>query len=679
MRLISLPILISILLSVNGFSQSDPVSTYFPDIKILESNSPSPGYFFLATKGLTAPGAKHYIAIVDNYGTPVFFRLMPKVSVSMRLLKDGTIGYIHGVPRKLYLMDDMLNVTDTINTIGEKLDGHDWDIDEDGNYHRYVFAQYNRIVDMSQLVTGGNPAAEILETFIQEFDTDNNLLNTWTTEDLFDILDGNEESPFLDFTEANIDYAHLNSVAIYSDTSFIVSTRHMEEITNIDRRTGEIIWRLGGKKSDFQFINDPLGFSHQHCPRRIENGNLILFDNGNLHDPSFSSSVEYELDMVNMTATLINRYARTPNTFAPRDGATQRLANGNTIITWGPVWPSLTEFHMDGSVAIELDMTHHSLSPRIEKYMWETKVFESSADTVDFGMYDGSNPLEHTIQLFNNCDTIMHITSVVTRTNNFSVSTQLPLEMPPGANTDIKLIFDPKDSQIGYLEDVITICSDNESQRIARQVVLKGTQADIISPTVTIKPDSSNVPVDATISFRFSEPVRNLDGSDINFNNIASIISFRKDSQNGIDIQFTASINSEKTLITVKPTAILDSSVTYFINLNVFVEDYSGNLLSSSPTSFTTVGAVSVDNNPFESDIIVYPNPSTGKFRIEVENQELYRISIYSALGNEVFSESNISNSSVEVDFGKHNPGIYLIVLTTKENRLIGTRKLILK
>ncbi len=676
---LSLVIICIVGASQEVFSQTDPVSNYFPDIKIIESNSPAPGYYFLAVKGLTAPGAKYFIAIVDNYGTPVFFRLMPKASVSMRLLKDGTIGYVHGVPRKLYLMDEMLNITDTINTVGLKLDGHDWDVDDSGNYHRYVFAQYTRTVDMSVLVVGGNSAAEINETVIQEFDTDNNLLNSWYTEDLFDILDGNEESPFVDFTEASIDYAHLNSVAVFSDTSFVVSTRHMDEITNIDRRSGEIIWRLGGKNNQFTFINDTIGFTHQHCPRKLENGNLLLFDNGNLHDTQFSSAIEYELDEVNMTATLVRRFRRNPDVFAPRDGATQRVHNGNTLITWGPVWPGVTEFNPDGTIAFDMDTKEHSMSPRIEKYRWETKVFETSVDSVDFGTFDGTNPVVRTMQLTNNTDTIMHLTGYTTRSDNFSVESTLPLEMQPGVPTDIIISFEPQLTYQGYFNDVITLASDNESQRIARQVFLEGSQADNISPTMIIMPDSSNVPVSANIIIDFSEPVRISGGPEVDYSNVGDLIAFKKNSISGIEVASTASINTGKNKITIKPEVLLDSGQVYYVDISGVLEDYSGNALVSSPGTFNTAMATGIYDIGDLSDLSIYPNPSSGMVQFQMElNNPAYLI-IYSSDGRIILNKTISSGFQHEFDLSGLGKGMYLMLIKSDSQGILGRGKIIIE
>ncbi len=65
-------VLLLFLSSTDLKSQTSYISSFFPEIKILESNDPAPGNFFIAAKGVSAPGAKLYIAIVDNYGTPVF-------------------------------------------------------------------------------------------------------------------------------------------------------------------------------------------------------------------------------------------------------------------------------------------------------------------------------------------------------------------------------------------------------------------------------------------------------------------------------------------------------------------------------------------------------------------------------------------------------------------------------
>ena len=100
-----------------------------------------------------------------------------------------------------------------------------------------------------------------------------------------------------------------NAIDIDEDGHILIASRHFSEVTKIDRRTGQVIWRLGGPHSDFVFVDDPLdGFSCLHDIRALGNHHYTLFDNGNDHDPPVSRAVEYELDPNDMTATLIWEY-----------------------------------------------------------------------------------------------------------------------------------------------------------------------------------------------------------------------------------------------------------------------------------------------------------------------------------------------------------------------------------
>ena len=132
-----------------------------------------------------------------------------------------------------------------------------------------------------------------------------------------------------------LDFDHPNSLDFDLDGNYIASFRHMGEITKIDRRTGELIWRLGGRNNQFAIVDDPLGgFSSQHSVRVLDNGNLLLYDNGLRHTPPESRAVEYRLDVSTRTATMVWQYRRVPAVFTPFLGSVQRFQNGNTLIAF---------------------------------------------------------------------------------------------------------------------------------------------------------------------------------------------------------------------------------------------------------------------------------------------------------------------------------------------------------
>ncbi len=132
---------------------------------------------------------------------------------------------------------------------------------------------------------------------------------------------------------SNIDFDHPNSLAFDLDGHYIASWRHLAEVTKIHYETGEIIWRLGGVNNEFTFVADPLGgFSAQHAATILDNGNLLLYDNGNRHDPPESRAVEYHLDVENKVATLVWEYRHDPPIFTGTRGSVQRLRDGSTLV-----------------------------------------------------------------------------------------------------------------------------------------------------------------------------------------------------------------------------------------------------------------------------------------------------------------------------------------------------------
>ena len=47
------------------------------------------------------------------------------------------------------------------------------------------------------------------------------------------------------------DYFHINSVNLDTDGNLLISGRRTSTVYKVDRQTGNVIWRLGGKESDF--------------------------------------------------------------------------------------------------------------------------------------------------------------------------------------------------------------------------------------------------------------------------------------------------------------------------------------------------------------------------------------------------------------------------------------------
>jgi hypothetical protein len=273
--------------------------------------------------------------------------------------------------------DDRTNSYHALNNAYEIVDeyqaGHGYTVDLHGlqvltNGHALLMIYDPQIVDMSQIVEGGVPTATVTGLIIQELDQQDNVIFEWRSWDHFNITDTN-----VSLTKSSIDYVHANALEIDYDGNLLVSSRHLDEITKIDRETGDVIWRWGGKRNEFTLIGDDQSFSHQHDIRRLPNGHVTLFDNRNGLEPQYSAAVEYILDEENKTATLYREYRNTPDIFAPAMGNAQRLSNGNTVIGWGFATPAVTEVTSDGTKVFELQLPydqHQYYSYRAFRFPW---------------------------------------------------------------------------------------------------------------------------------------------------------------------------------------------------------------------------------------------------------------------------------------------------------------------
>lgn len=156
-------------------------------------------------------------------------------------------------------------------------------------------------------------------------------------------------------------WTHGNAVVELPDGDILVSYRPTSSIVRIHRASGEIVWKLAAP---------PL--AGQHAPTPLENGNLLIFDNGphRLDDPlPFSRVIEVNPE----TKDLVWTYQDNPvsNFFSPRISNAQRLPNGNTRINEG--W-----FGRFFEVTSEGEVVWEYVSPYFGPYSGGPSVAESN-------------------------------------------------------------------------------------------------------------------------------------------------------------------------------------------------------------------------------------------------------------------------------------------------------------
>ncbi len=455
----------------------------FPNFAITISNNPSPEYIFISPHDLSFTTA--YLMIIDNDGIPIYYVRDTSPKFDFKKQFNGLLTFWDHNSQKFFEMDSAYKIIDSYQCgNGYHTDAHELLVFPNG--HSYLMSYDPQIVRMDTIVQGGDTAAIVYGLVVQELDAQKNVIFQWRSWDHFQITDATYD---IDLTQHSIDYVHGNSIEVDHDGNLLISCRNMDEITKIDGQTGDIIWRLGGAQAEnnqFQFINDPITFSHQHDIRRLPNGNITLFDNGNLHTPPFSRSLEYQLDEVNKIAVLVWKYNNNPISFEVTRGSSRRLENHNTLIGWGDhLTPkSISEIKADGTRALELDFPDSLVNYRTFKFNWRTNLFVVDPDSIFFESVPVGDSSTIDVLVRNNSSEELNITGFYNKNDIYSVNNTLPINVPPFGSEEISISFSPEDE--GYFKDKLYIFSDTDTSRIA-QVLVMGGRTDTIFSNVNHK------------------------------------------------------------------------------------------------------------------------------------------------------------------------------------------------
>lgn len=176
------------------------------------------------------------------------------------------------------------------------------------------------------------------------------------------------------------DYFHINSVDKDSEGNYLISARDACAVHKINGTTGEIIWRLGGIKSDFD-LGPNVKFCFQHHARFVSKDGDIevisLYDNsahgtenGRGHEVRthpFSQGKIIEVNTATWKASIVQAFHPPDGLLSKSQGSTQLLPNGNALVNWGSEG-ALTEFRPDGTPIFHTYMDSGFLGLGVENY-----------------------------------------------------------------------------------------------------------------------------------------------------------------------------------------------------------------------------------------------------------------------------------------------------------------------
>ena len=350
-----------------------------PPIEILASGAgQAKGHILLAPFSFpTTPPSTEASGplIVDRLGQPLWFAPRTKVTaMDLRVQRyrgapvltwwEGTV--FGGYGGTFVVADSSYDEITRIRARnGYKADLHDVLITA---ANTALITIYNEIrADLTSI--GGAVNGRLVEGIVQEIDIGSGrVVFEWHS---FDHVALDESFDVSVQPAGNVDYFHLNSIGVDADGHLLVSARNTSAVYKIHRRTGAVIWRLGGTRSDF-VLGPGASFAFQHDARRRADGTITIFDNaaGRPTDSGIPSRVlRLRVDTGSKTATLVRDYQAGEIRTAWAMGNAQQVADGGLFVGWG-TYPGFSEIGPDGSVRFDARFAGTSVTYRARREEW---------------------------------------------------------------------------------------------------------------------------------------------------------------------------------------------------------------------------------------------------------------------------------------------------------------------
>jgi hypothetical protein len=354
-----------------------------PPITVLRADPRAArGLVFIAPKFSGGTTGQQGPEIIDDQGRPVFFHALSGGDQAadfkvQRYHGDPVLTWtqgqgLGGVPRTPtvdYIVDRSYRVIGTVRAgNGLNADQHEFKITADDTA---LIVIYNVVArDLSSF--GGPADGRVVDGVVQEIDiASGRVLFEWHSLDHVAIDESHVAVPASTAT-APYDYFHINAVSVDEDHNLLLSARNTWTVYKIDRRRGNVIWRLGGTKSDFA-LGAGAAFAWQHDPEPVDRHTVRIFDNeaGPAVLPH-SRVIWLRRDPRTLTATLVRAFEHPDGLSAPSQGNSQAQDNGDTFVGWGQTG-RFSELDPGGALLFDASVPAGDDTYRAYRFPWHAR------------------------------------------------------------------------------------------------------------------------------------------------------------------------------------------------------------------------------------------------------------------------------------------------------------------
>jgi hypothetical protein len=330
----------------------------------------APGYIFAALKEGTG---EHGPMIIDDQGELVWYgKYRSARDFKMQYYRgrpvltwwEGKVMAGHGIGAYVIFDDSYREIARVRAGNGYRGDLHEFIITPEDTALLVAYAPAR--TNLSPI--GGPKDGMAWEGILQEVDIQSGeVIFEWHSLDHVGIEESYIELP--EDSDFLYDYFHINSIDVEPDGNLLLCARNTWTVYKVERNSGEVVWRPGGKRSDFE-MGPGTQSAFQHDARRQRDGTITIFDNGahpKVHDRS--RGIMVELDEQKMSVKLVREYTSPKKRLSTSQGNMQLLPNSNVLIGWGS-GPFVSEFSYDGELLLNVRLPPEGESYRAFRFPW---------------------------------------------------------------------------------------------------------------------------------------------------------------------------------------------------------------------------------------------------------------------------------------------------------------------
>ncbi len=254
-----------------------------------------------------------------------------------------------------YIYNDHYQQIATVNAgNGYSADGHEFLITP---WNTALILIYTTAT--ANLTSIGGPADQtVIDGIVQEINIKTGkVLFQWNSAD--HVPYSQSEQPLPASASTPWDWFHINAVKVADNGTLLIDARDTWTTYDVNLRTGQINWQLGGKDSTFKEVAAPgqtldsAGeiFAWQHDPQQVGPNTYTFFDNESSGTPllSYSRAITVQLNFRTKVATLVASDNQPEGLSAAAEGNAQTTLNRDLFVGWG-VLPYFSEFSPSGSL-----------------------------------------------------------------------------------------------------------------------------------------------------------------------------------------------------------------------------------------------------------------------------------------------------------------------------------------